>query len=968
MPDNVSSNSENIDTLYINIDVSTGKSEGNIVKFIKSLDSLKSSLTEISGMIDKLNALDFGKIAKQLKDVRSISGSISKTQTAKNQQTTSNENKYNIIDRSGAAPSDAKRISELDNRVGYMDPTQLRYQNEIAKRAREEIEKSADAADNLDKSIAEINASYEDLVKNARVFLQSSSQDRKGRNIDTYGFVTESGDTGTIKKINDEVDSIRVKTKEAAEQARRFESIWKSAGHVLKYRAISAVITMISKGLTEGIKNVALFDDSFNSTMSDIITQYNTLTNQIGSAASELIKMVAPIATQVLSAFSYVTNGLSQLFALLNGETQYNKAVDNAYDFAKKLRKAYTGIGIDELNILNQSEEQGALFEKADVNAGDIFGSLATIGGISAAFLTIKSAINSTNTKGLSGLIEGLSGLFKKNNKSGFTSAIETLTSSGTASKISKVTSAIGKFAAGAASLAASFSLSSSAGKDFADIIAGDGDGSVAGSLLSLVGGVGTGVLGGAMIGGPIGAVAGGVASLVTSLVSYQNQAAQIAQDKSIEKYFGDIGVSIDSAKSQLAELYEEIVDFDLTEYYSKLDELSQNNIDSANTLKDIFDELSGRDELTTQDVENLKIAFDDLAESAKSVNNLRLDMFQTTLQQALGSIPEEKVSEMTGLFESIQKAYQEMNAEIDTAQEEFNSLFDDGILSDNEKERARELAQIINDNTMSEDRISLYSAFRTFEEGINLGSSEEEIRANIEQLKSQADEYIQKSKEQYDAWLDEAYMYREMGYFTPEEYESVKYIAEEAQKATAEEINSTLASAMSATINAYLKEIGSASGQELSNREIYDILSNFETKGFWEKFFSGPEIYNKDELDLSSSLGGLTETGGIADILSYLIDEYAGLEGITQENAVNSLFNDEYSKMLETTLVGSQQYQSDSLSYLERIEYNLERITTGGAASFFINITEEDISNANSRYNSRQGRTVATGGYGNAD
>ena len=420
----------------------------------------------------------------------------------------------------------------MDNRVEYMDPIQLRYQNELAKKAREEIEKSVDSAEVLDKSIAEVNASYEDLVKNARLFLKSSSQDRKGRNIDTYGFVTESGDTGTIKKINDEVDSISIKTKEAAEQARRFESIWKSAGHVLKYRAISAVITMISKGLTEGIKNVALFDDSFNSTMSDIITQYNTLTNQIGSAASELIKMGAPIATQVLSDFTYVTNGLSQLFALLNGETQYNKAVDNAYDFAKNLRKAYTGIGIDELNILNQSEEQGALFEKADVNAGDIFGSLATIGGISAAFLTIKSAINSTNTKGLSGLIEGLSGLFKKNNKSGFTSAIETITSSGTASKISKVTSAIGKFAAGDASLAASFSLSSSAGKNFADIIAGDGEGSVAGSLLSLVGGVGTGVLGGAMIGGPIGAVAGGVASLITSLVSYQNQAAQIAQDK----------------------------------------------------------------------------------------------------------------------------------------------------------------------------------------------------------------------------------------------------------------------------------------------------------------------------------------------------------------------------------------------------------------------------------------------------
>ena len=966
MPDNVSSNSENtsnsenIDNLYINIDVSTGKSEGNIVKFIKSLDSLKSSLTEISGMIDKLNALDFGKIAKQLKDVRSISGSISKTQTAKNQQTTSNENKYNIIDRSGAAPSDAKRISELDNRVGYMDPTQLRYQNEIAKRAREEIEKSADAADDLDKSIAEINASYEDLVKNARVFLQSSSQDRKGRNIDTYGFVTESGDTGTIKKINDEVDSIRVKTKEAAEQARRFESIWKSAGHVLKYRAISAVITMISKGLTEGIKNVALFDDSFNSTMSDIITQYNTLTNQIGSAASELIKMVAPIATQVLSAFTYVTNGLSQLFALLNGETQYNKAVDNAYDFAKNLRKAYTGIGIDELNILNQSEEQGALFEKADVNAGDIFGSLATIGGISAAFLTIKSAINSTNTKGLSGLIEGLSGLFKKNNKSGFTSAIETLTSSGTASKISKVTSAIGKFAAGAASLAASFSLSSSAGKNFADIIAGDGEGSVAGSLLSLVGGVGTGVLGGAMIGGPIGAVAGGVASLVTSLVSYQNQAAQIAQDKSIEKYFGDIGVSIDSAKSQLAELYEEIVDFDLTEYYSKLDELSQNNIDSANTLKDIFDKLSGRDELTTQDVENLKIAFDDLAESAKSVNNLRLDMFQTTLQQALGSIPEDKIAGMTGLFDSVSNAIQSMNDEIEQAKIEFEALISDG-LNASELERASELARKINENTISEETNALYGAIRAFSEGINLGSSEEEIRNSISELKAQADEYIKSSQSQYDAWLDTAYYLKAIGRITDEEYSAYQQVAEEAQKATAEEINSTLASAIAATTDAYLKEISEEYAEQTgkSAQELYDLLYE-DRKNFGKNWLTvGHTNEFADIRDAFGFYGAL----GIYDVLDILTEEYAGLEGITQENAVNSLFND-YSKTLETI----QQYQSDSLPMFESMRDSLENLSLAASAGFVINITDEQISEAQSRYNARRGVTVATGGYGNAD
>lgn len=973
MADTVSENSgENIDTLYINIDVSTGKSEHNVIQFVKSLDSLKSSLTEISGMIDKLNSLDFSRVAKELKNVRSVSGTV-------NKQTDSNDNSkaFKISDRGNYSSPDKERQREIEEedarriaqQRSYYEANKKSIDDNLGKQ--KEIEgafnKTAKASEKFIDQIDLLNKRLEEISKGS--YRISSTRDRKGRRIDTYGFSTPEGDTGTYKMVDGEIDSIKTKTKEAVEQARRFESIWKSAGHVLKYRVISSAITMISKGLTEGIKNVALFDEQFNKTISDIITQYNTLTNQIGSAGSEIIKTFAPLATQFLSFVTYVTNGLTQLFAFINGEKQYNKAIDNAYDFAKNLKKAYTGIGIDELNILNKSEEQGPLFEKADVNAGDIAGSLAAIGTITAEILALKGAMGTSGKSGIGGLISTLSGLFKKNNSGGFTSALKTLTSSNTSSKISKVTSALGKAAAGVAALGTSFVLTSSSGKEFANILEGEGEGSVGGALISLVGGVGAGALGGAMIGGPVGAVIGGIASLASALISYQNQAAQIAQDKAVEKYFGDLGVSLDVAKNSLAELYKEIVGFDLSEYYTELDELTQSYVDSANSFNSVYNDLLNRDKLSNEDVDRLRQSFDDLAESAKSLNNFRLDAFQSTLQQALGSIPEDKIAGMTGLFDSVSNAINSMNDEIEKAQDEFNALIADG-LDQSEVERAAELARQINENTLTEETAKMYGAIRTFSEGINLGSSEEEIKNSIAELKSQADEYIQTAQGQYDVWLDTAYALRARGKITDEEYEAYQQVAQEAKNAVENEINSTLAEAFKSTVNSYLQEIASQYSEKTgaSEEELYDLLykdrKNFGkswlTVGMTSEFWDMREAF------------GFYDTLGIYDILDLLTGEYAGLEGITQDSAVSELFSNERFDKIEESVDNTKKFEDLSLSEQQQIKEILLSISSGMNNVFgkgiSITISEAAIGEAVNSYNGKQGNVVSKGDYGSAD
>ena len=197
-----------------------------------------------------------------------------------------------------------------------------------------------------------------------------------------------------------------------------------SAKHVIKYRAISTAINLVNKGLSEGVQNAALFNSQVNESISDVVSSTLQLTNQIGSAAGELIVAFSPAIVGLIDIVTIATDKLTQLFAALNGKTYYDKAVAQAYDFAKSMRSAYSGIGIDELNIFGQGGTGGALsgmkYEKAELdewakslsevriggetvlgfisdNIGLIAGSIVTIKGVSAGITFSKSFMDFLN-------------------------------------------------------------------------------------------------------------------------------------------------------------------------------------------------------------------------------------------------------------------------------------------------------------------------------------------------------------------------------------------------------------------------------------------------------------------------------------------------------------------------------------------------------------------------------------------
>lgn len=230
----------------------------------------------------------------------------------------------------------------------------------------------------------------------------------------------------TYKVVNGIIQEISENTGKAARSTRRMDSLLTSAKHVIKYRAISTAINLVNKGLSEGVQNAALFNSQVNESISDVVSSTIQLTNQIGAAAGELIVAFSPAIVGLIDIVTIATDKLTQLFAALNGKTEYDKAVAQAYDFAKSIRSAYSGIGIDELNLFGQGGAGGTLpsmkYEKAELdewakalsevriggetvlgfiseNIGLIAGSIVTIKGVSAGITFAKPFMDFLNPK-----------------------------------------------------------------------------------------------------------------------------------------------------------------------------------------------------------------------------------------------------------------------------------------------------------------------------------------------------------------------------------------------------------------------------------------------------------------------------------------------------------------------------------------------------------------------------------------
>lgn len=131
------------------------------------------------------------------------------------------------------------------------------------------------------------------------------------------------------------------------------------------YRLIRTVIKEITKGLSEGLKNLYHWSETINGTfyksMNQMATASNYLKNSFAAMVSPLIESLAPAIDLIVDKFVDMFNIVNQVFALLTGKTTYTAAKKVATEWDEESKKANksakelkaTLLGFDEINRLN---------------------------------------------------------------------------------------------------------------------------------------------------------------------------------------------------------------------------------------------------------------------------------------------------------------------------------------------------------------------------------------------------------------------------------------------------------------------------------------------------------------------------------------------------------------------------------------------------------------------------------------
>lgn len=156
----------------------------------------------------------------------------------------------------------------------------------------------------------------------------------------------------------------------------------------LGIRSLFALVNRLRSVLTEGMNNLAQYNDSTNGSLSMLMSSLTQLKNALATAFAPILNAAAPMLNLLIQKVTAAVTALGQLFASLTGQSgfvaakrvnqDYAKSLNSNADSAKKANKENkklqnTLFGFDQINKLNDNSD-------SDDNAGT-----STGGGLTPA-------------------------------------------------------------------------------------------------------------------------------------------------------------------------------------------------------------------------------------------------------------------------------------------------------------------------------------------------------------------------------------------------------------------------------------------------------------------------------------------------------------------------------------------------------------------------------------------------------
>lgn len=392
---------QEIDKLSLSIEISDNTQEGsenkvkNLAKAIQSLNNAISK-TDIS-KIDNFFLSMSKSVTPLTKSIEKVSGSL--------------EALGNIA-KAGGLKKVSEQLKDIKIETDELnEANQKGGQNPKAQDGDSQKQNIFGDLGGADKSIRGITAKSE-LLKKKLEYIRTLMQDQ---NLTEKKLLSLKSQELTIMgQLSGKQEDTAVKQ----------SKLLKSITRVAIYRIIRAGLKEITQSISQSLDAIAMFDDGFRGTMSNITSSITQLKASVGVALYQGLIVLEPIITAISSSFVGFANSISYVTASIRGQDKYLKINT---DYWKEYQSAMQGtlLSFDTFTTLssNGAFDYSKMFIEADVGASSLADNLKEVNGLVAGLTAALLALGASkvfNTlftvTGLSKIIDGsksISAIFK---------------------------------------------------------------------------------------------------------------------------------------------------------------------------------------------------------------------------------------------------------------------------------------------------------------------------------------------------------------------------------------------------------------------------------------------------------------------------------------------------------------------------------------------------------------------------
>lgn len=331
----------------------------------------------------------------------------------------------------GATPEFKRKTAELSAmRQKYQDLMQIQKELSLSGQTADRGKADGKAKTQANSFQATVNAISETAKNLERVVLNVKKHiDNLIRSIArlvSNGFKKLAGSIrSAVSNVAKFTGAIAKMIKENKRANKSFDFSFKT---ILKYAfgilSLFVLVNRLRSATKEGIDNLVQYSGQLNYSVSIMTSALGALKNGFASAFAPIINVVAPYIAKFTNMMIDATNAIARFFSALTGHStavqakkyyqDYAESLGGVTDEAKKAGKALHTLGIDELNILSETNK-----DKDELLPEDMFETVKITGDIADWAKKLRDAFLNQDWEGLGRTIaelinKGLEWLYKK--------------------------------------------------------------------------------------------------------------------------------------------------------------------------------------------------------------------------------------------------------------------------------------------------------------------------------------------------------------------------------------------------------------------------------------------------------------------------------------------------------------------------------------------------------------------------